>query len=114
MLVTLTALVARTRPVRPTSEVTIIAAGLVIQVAATAIGVACGTLLHRPIVRQFGAMLVGSTGALVVLVVLPPTQHEIRQLDEGHTGGLAGYAAVAIAIGITAVVSASYVADRRS
>ena len=113
-VVTFTALVASSDPVRRMSEAAIVAGCVVVQLAATAIGVACGTMLHRPVVRHLGMTLFASVAALVALVLFPPTQHLFRQLDDGRTGGLAVYAAGALVLAIAAVFGGSLLADRRN
>ncbi|HEY1739851.1 MAG TPA: hypothetical protein VGI86_14140 [Acidimicrobiia bacterium] len=114
LVITLTALLASSHPARPTGEATIVAACFVVQLAATAIGVACGTMLHRPVVRHLGITLFASVAALVALVLFPPTQHLFRQLNDGRTGGLLVYATGAVALALVAVTAGSLVADRRN
>ncbi|HEY3831256.1 MAG TPA: hypothetical protein VGO03_03110 [Acidimicrobiia bacterium] len=114
VVVTLTALVASSHPVRPASEATVVAACIAVQLSATAIGVGCGALLHRPVVRHLGITLFASVAVLVALVLFPPTQHLFRQLNDGRTGGLVIYAAGAVVLAVVAVTAGSLLADRRN
>ena len=107
-------LLATSRPTRSISEIYIVIACVLMQLAATAIGVAFGTMLHRPIVRHFGITLLASTAALVGLVLLPPVQYVLRQMNDGRTGGVVALAAVAIAVGAATVATAGKIADRRT
>jgi hypothetical protein len=99
-------------PSRPASTVRIYGACVLLQLAATAIGVGIGTLLHRPVIRNGGVTLLVSVGALVVLILLPPVQHVLRQLNDDRTGGLLALSAVALAAGIAAVALSGALADR--
>lgn len=99
-------------PSRPVSNVRIDGACVLLQLAATAIGVGIGTLLHRPVVRNGGVTLLVSIGALVVLVLLPPVQHVLRQLNDDRTGGLLVLSAVALGAGLAAVAASGALANR--
>jgi len=101
-----------TSPSRPVSHVRIIGACLLVQLAATAIGVGIGTLMHRPVVRNSGVTLLASAGALVGLILLPPVQHVLRQLNDDRTGGLLWLAVVALVASAAAVAASGVLADR--
>jgi len=101
-----------TTPTRPVSDVRVDAACLLLQLAATAIGVGIGTLLHRPVVRNGGVTLLVAVGALVVLILLPPVQHVLRELNDDRTGGVLALSAVALAAGVAAVAVSGVLADR--
>jgi hypothetical protein len=85
---------------------------VLVQLAATALGVGIGTLLHRPVVRNTGVALLVSIGALVGLVLLPPVQHVLRNLNDDRTGSALVASLVAMAIGIGAIAAAGALADR--
>jgi hypothetical protein len=101
-------------PARSTSQAQIVAGCVLLQLAATAIGVGIGTLLHRPVVRNVGVTLLVATGALVVLILLPPVQHVLRQLNDDRTGGLIVLTLVALAASAASVGVAGALADRRN
>jgi hypothetical protein len=101
-----------TSPSRPVSNVRIVGACVLLQLAATAIGVGIGTLLHRPVLRNGGVTLLVSVGALVVLVLLPPVQHVLRELNDDRTGGLVVLSLVALVAGTAAVALSGALADR--
>jgi hypothetical protein len=101
-----------TSPSRPVSHVRIVGACLLLQLAATAIGVGIGTLLHRPVLRNGGVTLLASAGALVGLILLPPVQHVLRELNEDRTDGLVVLAVVALIAGSAAVAASGALADR--
>jgi hypothetical protein len=103
-----------TSPSRPVSLVRIIGACLLLQLAATAIGVGIGTLLHRPVVRNSGVTLLTSAGALVGLILLPPVQHVLRELNDNRTDGLVVLTLVALFAGSVAVALSGALADRRN
>jgi hypothetical protein len=99
-------------PRRPVGNVRIYGACLLLQLAATAIGVGIGTLLHRPVVRNTGVTLLVSVGALVTLILLPPVQHVLRQMNDDRTGGLVVLSVVALAATALAVAVSGALADR--
>ena len=99
-------------PARSTSQAQIVAGCVLLQLAATAIGVGIGTLLHRPVVRNVGVTLLVAIGALVGLILLPPVQHVLRQLNDDRTGGLIVLTLVALAASAAAVATAGALADR--
>jgi hypothetical protein len=101
-----------TSPSRHISTVRIIGACVLLQLAATAIGVGIGTLLHRPVLRNGGLTLLAAAGALVGLILLPPVQHVLRQLNDNRTDGLIALTAVALLAGATAVAVSGALADR--
>src|SRR5262249_12487354 len=83
-----------------------------LQFAATAVGVAIGTFLHRPVVRHGGVALLVAMGAVVVLALLPPVQHVLRDLNDDRAGSALVASVIAIAIGLGAVAAAGALADR--
>lgn len=105
---------AATQATRSIGEAHIIGGCLLLELTATAIGVGIGTLLHRPVVRHGGATLLVATGALVGLILLPPVQHVLRQLNDDRTGGLVVLTLVALAAGTASVGAAGVLADRRN
>ena len=113
-ITTITGLLATSRPTRSISEVYVVGSCVLLQLAATAIGVGIGTMLHRPVVRHAGFTLLVAAAALVGLILLPPVQYVLRQLNDGRTGGLVAFTIVAAAVGIAAIGAAATLADRRS
>jgi hypothetical protein len=111
---TLAGLLATSRPTRSISEAYIVIACVLMQLAATAIGVAIGTMLHRPVIRHPGITLLASGAALVGLVLLPPVQYVLRQMNDGRTGGVVALTAAAVAVAAAAVATAGTLADRRN
>lgn len=99
-------------PARSTGQAQIVAGCVLGQLAATAVGVGIGTLLHRPVVRNVGVTVLVATGTLVGLILLPPVQHVLRQLNDDRTGGLIVFTLVALAATTAAVVVAGALADR--
>jgi Kef-type K+ transport system membrane component KefB len=85
---------------------------VLVQLASTAVGVAIGTLLHRPVVRHTGITLLVSIGAFVGLVLLPPVQHALRTLNDDHTDGVLVMCVIALLIGVGAVALSGVLADR--
>jgi hypothetical protein len=113
-IATVAGLIATTRPARPTNEIVVVGACVLIQLAATAIGVAIGTLLHRPVIRQAGFTFLLAVAALVGVILLPPVQSVLRELNDGRTTGVVALAAIAALIALGAVITAGALADRRS
>ena len=112
--VTLADLVATTRATRPMSEFLVVGACVLMELAATTIGVAIGTLLHRPVLRHAGVALLVALGALVGLILLPPVQYVLRELNDGRTNGVVALAAAGVLLALAAVATASALADRRN
>jgi len=113
-VVTLAGILATTRPTRSISEFFVVASCVLLQLAATAIGVGIGTMLHRPVVRNPGVTLLVAAAALVGLILLPPVEYVLRQLNDGRTGGVVALTVVAGAFAIAAVSGAGTLADRRN
>ena len=114
-VVTLADLFATTGATRPTSVIVIVGACVLLELAATAIaGAAIGTLLHRPVLRHAGVTLLVALGALVGLILLPPVQYVLRELNDGRTNGVVALAAAGVALALGAVATASALADRRN
>ena len=113
-IATIAGLIAASRPTRPTSEIVVVGACVLLQLAATAIGVGIGTLLHRPVVRHAGFTLLVAAAALIGVILLPPVQFVLRALNDGRTTGVVALAAAAGAIAIAAVATAGALADRRN
>jgi hypothetical protein len=113
-IATIAGLLAATRPTRPTSELVVVGACVLLQLAATAVGVGIGTLLHRPVVRHAGFTLLVAAGALIGVILLPPVQFVLRELNDGRTTGVVALAAVAGVISLGAVATAGALADRRN
>jgi len=111
---TVAGILATSRPTRPINETYIVIVCVLMQLAATAIGVGIGTMLHRPVVRHAGITLLASVGAIVGLVLLPPVQYVLRQLNNGRTGGVVAMTAVALVVGVISVATAGELADRRN
>ena len=111
---TLACLVATTNPTRPIAEIVVVGACVLMQLAATAIGVGIGTLLHRPVLRHVGVTLLVTVAALVGIVLLPPVQYVLRALNNGRTTGVVALAAAAGVIAFGAVTAAGALADRRN
>jgi len=111
---TLACLVATTEPTRPTAEIVVVGACVLMQLAATAVGVAIGTLLHRPVLRHAGVTLLLTAAALVGIILLPPVQFVLRALNDGRTTGVIALAAAGVIIALAAVTAASALADRRN
>jgi hypothetical protein len=111
---TLAALLASTKPARPTAEIVIVGACGLMQLGATAIGVGIGTLLHRPVVRHAGVTLLVTIAALVGIILLPPVQSVLRALNDGRTTGVIALAAAGGVIAVAAVTAAGTLADRRN
>jgi hypothetical protein len=109
---TIIGIAVATSPSRPVSEVRIVGACLLLQLAATAIGVGIGTLLHRPVLRNGGLTLLAAAAALVGLILLPPVQHVLRQLNDSRTDGLIALSAVALVAAAAAVAVSGALADR--
>jgi hypothetical protein len=114
LVATVADVAAATSPTRSISQVHIVGGCLFLQLAATAIGVSIGTVLHRPVVRNAGATLLVATAGLVGVILLPPVQHVLRQLNDGRTGGLIALTLVALTAGATTVAAAGALADRRN
>ncbi len=112
--ITVTGIVVASTPTPPMSHGKVLGACVVLELAATAIGVGVGSLLHRPVVRHAGATLLVAVGALVGLILLPPVQHVLRQMNDGRIGGLVPFVVVAIAGGAALVAVAAVLADRRN
>jgi hypothetical protein len=112
LVITVVGIALATNPSHPVSQPRIIVACVLVQLAATAIGVGIGTLLHRPVVRNGGVTLLASAGALVVLILLPPVQRVLRELNDDRTDGLVVLTVVALAAGIAAVAVSGALADR--
>jgi hypothetical protein len=111
---TVAAISVTTRPTRSISELCIVGSCVLLQLAATAIGVGIGTMLHRPVVRHAGFTLLVAAAALVGLILLAPVEYVLRQLNDGRTGGLVALTVVAGAAAIAAVGIAATLADRRN
>jgi hypothetical protein len=111
---TLVSLLLTTQATRPTPEIVVVGACVLAQIAATATGVAIGTLLHRPVLRQAGVALLVAVSAVVGVMLLPPVQYVLRALNEGRTSGLLALATAAAVIAIGAVTTAGALADRRN
>lgn len=114
LVATVADVAAATSPTRPISQLHVVGGCVLLQLAATAIGVGIGTVLHRPVVRQAGAALLVAVAALVGLILLPPVQHVLRQFNDDRTGGLVVLTLVALAAGAVAVTAAGALADRRN
>jgi hypothetical protein len=111
---TLACLLASTKPTRPTAEIVVVGTCVLMQLAATAIGVAFGTLLHRPVLRHTGVTLLVTIAALVGIILLPPVQSVLRALNDGRTTGVIVLAAAGGVIAFAAVTAAGALADRRN
>jgi hypothetical protein len=111
---TIGCLLAATRPTRPTVEIVVVGACVLMQLAATAIGVGIGTLLHRPVLRHAGATLLVTVAALVAIILLPPVQSVLRALNDGRTTGVIALAAAGGVVAFAAVTAAGALADRRN
>ncbi|MGO9873075.1 MAG: hypothetical protein ACLPVY_04675 [Acidimicrobiia bacterium] len=111
---TLACLVASSKPTRPTAEIVVVGACVLLQLAATAIGVGIGTLLHRPVLRHVGVTLLVAVAALVGTILLPPVQGVLRALNNGRTAGVIALAAAGGVVALAAVAAASALADRRN
>jgi hypothetical protein len=111
---TLACVLAATKPTRPTAEAAVVGACVLMQLAATAIGVGIGTLLHRPVLRHAGVTLLVTVAALVGIILLPPVQSVLRALNDGRTTGVIALAAAGGVIAFAAVTAASALADRRN
>jgi hypothetical protein len=114
LIVTVADIAVGTSPSRPINHAQIIGGCLLLGVVATAIGVGIGTALHRPVVRNSGGALLAATGGLVVLILLPPVQHVLRQFNDNRTGGLIVLALVGLTAAAAVVTAAGMLADRRN
>ena len=104
--------IAAGRPEHARNAGVVVITCILVQLAATALGVAIGTFVHRPVVRNGGLTLLVSVGALVALALLPPVQHVLRDLNDGRAGTACVGGLIALAIGIAAVATAGALANR--
>jgi hypothetical protein len=111
---TLACLLASSEPTRRTAEYVIVGACVLMQLAATALGVGIGTLLHRPVLRHVGVTLLVTGAALVGIILLPPVQFVLRALNDGRTTGVIALAAAGAVVAFVAVTAAGELADRRN
>jgi hypothetical protein len=114
LIPTIAGLATAQNPAHAPNPVVIVITALLLQVAATAVGVAIGTCLHRPVVDNTGVALLVSIGAFVVLALLPPLQHVLRDLNDDRVGRALVAVPVAIVVALGAVVGAGALADRRN
>jgi hypothetical protein len=110
---TLACLLASSKPTRPTAEIVVVGTCVLMQLAATAIGVGVGTLLHRPVLRHAGVALLVTVAALVGIILAPPVQSVLRALNKGRSTGVIALAAAGVVIALAAVTAAGALADRR-
>ena len=114
VLGTVACLVAATPPTRPTSELVGIGACLLMQLSGTELGVAIGTLLHRPVMRHAGFTVLLAIAAILGLIPLPPVQSVLRALDHGRTTGVLLLAALSTVVALAATTGAATLAGRRN
>jgi len=99
-------------PARSVNGGVIVGTCVAVQLAAAAIGVAIGTFLHRPVVRHGGYALLASIGVIVVLALLPPVQHVLRDLNDDRAASALVASVIALTIGVGAVALAGALANR--
>jgi hypothetical protein len=110
---TLACLLASSQPTRPTPEIVVVGTCVLMQLAATAIGVGVGTLLHRPVLRHAGVALLVTVAALIGIILAPPVQSVLRALNMGRTTGVIALATAGVVIALASVAAAGALADRR-
>ena len=84
--------------------------GVVAHLVGVLVGVAVGTLVHRPLVARTGAAVVlGAGGSMAAVLVLVPF---LRALAHGRPGVLAWWLPLSFAAAVGAVAAAGIVAGR--
>jgi hypothetical protein len=112
LAVTVAGIASGTSATRPVGAARVDVSCVLLELAATAIGVGLGTLLHRPVLRNSGVGVLVAIGGLVGVILLPPVQHVLRQLNDDRTGGLVPLTLAALALGGLCVALSGALAAR--
>jgi hypothetical protein len=78
------------------------------------LGVAIGSLLHRPVVRSMAWTVLLALVAILLVVLLPPVRDVLRGVDHAHVGGVGGLLVASFAVLVVAWWAAMVLAARRS
>jgi hypothetical protein len=92
----------------------VLGAGALLAAAATAAGVAVGTSLHPPVVRNRGITVLAATAALVGLLAASPVTRALRAFEDGTLTPMVRALAVAVASAALAATVAGALARRRA
>ena len=83
-------------------------------VSGALLGVAIGSLLHRPVVRSAAWTVLLALVAIVVVVLLPPVRDVLHDVDHADVGGVAILLAVSVAVAVATGWAAAVLAARTS
>lgn len=92
----------------------VLAAGVMLGFGAVATGVAIGSWLHPPVLRNRGLSVLLATGAIVAILAAPPVTHALRQFERGRIGSVAVGLAIASVLAVSATNGAAALAARRA